>query len=115
MCDYLKIIEKFKNCKEISDLCDEIYNLRWLFQTEQSYSMQEYIENIKNKYLKEALEWNSINSQQPQSLHQAFMNAENFLYAQGVNLIIKKIENYKSFLKPEEISLIENLCSKNNS
>lgn len=115
MCDYLKIIEKFKNCKEISDLCDEIYNLRYFFQTEQYYSMLEYIKSIKNKYLKEALEWNSINSQQPLTFYQAYINAENFLYIQGVNLIIKKIENYKSFLKPEEISFIENLCSKNNS
>lgn len=109
MNDYLEIFEKFKDVKEIFDLCDEVVKLRWLYQTGQYQLMQDHIAKVKNKYFIESTKWNIVNNQAPQTYEQAYINAEDFLRFQGAKLIIEKIINYKSRLSPDEASYIESI------
>lgn len=109
MNDYLEIFEKFKDTKEIFELCDEVVKLRLFYQTGQYQLMQDHIAKIKNKYLVESTMWNLTNTQPPQTYEQAYINAENFLQSQGAKLIIEKITNYKSLLSPDEITYIETI------
>lgn len=107
MNDYLEIFEKFKDVKEIFDLCDEVLKLRWFYQTRQYQLMQKHISTLREKYLVESTIWNKVNTRPPKTYDQAYINAENFLRSQGAKLIIEKIADYKSRLSPDELAFIE--------
>ena len=107
MNDYLEVFEKFKDVKEIFDLCDDVQKLRGYFHAGQFQKMQEHIRSLMIKYSLETLVWNAVNTQPPLTYEQAYINAEAFLRGQGAKIITKKIFGYQSRLTPDEISFIE--------
>ena len=109
MNDYLEIYEKFKDVKEIFDLCDDVQKLREYYRTGQLQKMQEHIRSLTIKYSLETLVWNAVNTQPPLTYEQAYINAENFLRGQGAKLVVEKISGYKSRLSSAEISFIESV------
>lgn len=109
MNDYLEIYEKFKDVKDIQDYIDDVQKLRKYYHTRQFQKMQEHITSLMIKYLTETVAWNICNPQQPTTCEQAYINAENFLCAKGVKLVVEKISGYKSRLTPDEISFIESV------
>ena len=52
--------------------------------------MLQYIQNLMNKYILETLTWNSINKVMPQTIEQQYINANTFLKAQGLKILIEK-------------------------
>ena len=51
--------------------------------------MQDHIQKLMNKYLVETLVWNTVNTSQPTTFEQSYINAENFLQMQGAIIIVK--------------------------
>lgn len=109
MNDYLEIFKKFKETKDISDLIEDIEKLRYLYYSNQFEEMRKHINNLSSKYLTERIIWNSVNTVSPQTDKQHFINAENFLMAQGVKKIVEKIDDYKEKLSNEEIAFIKSM------
>lgn len=109
MNDYLDILEKFKDVKDVFDLYNEVQALRLYYRTKQHQKMQEHIKSLMSKYYVETCLWNAVNTQQPSTNEQAYINAEAFLCAQGVKLIVEKAIGYKNRLTPDEVSFIESM------
>ena len=114
MTDYLKIYEKFKDVKEVKDFIDDVVLLRHYYATQQYSQMQDHIRKLMNKYLVETLVWNTVNTSQPTTVEQSYVNAENFLQMQGAIIIAKLEKNYKQRLPKEEIKFIETLIATSN-
>lgn len=109
MTDYLKIYEKFKDVKEVKDYIDDVILLRHYYTTQQYSQMQEHIRKLMNKYLVETLVWNAVNTSQPTTVAQSYINAENFLQMQGAKMIAEKAKNYAQRLNEGEKTFIESL------
>lgn len=90
MNNYLKEFEKYKDIKDIKDIIDEATKLNELYNAEKHNEMIEHIRNLMIKYFVETLTWNSINRVMPQTIEQQYINANNFLKAQGVKILIEK-------------------------
>ena len=52
--------------------------------------MNNHIANLTNKYFFETLTWNSVNRVMPQTIEQQYINAHNFLKAQGLKKLVEK-------------------------
>ena len=109
MTDYLKIYEKFKDVKEVKDYIDDVILLRHYCATQQYSQMQDHIRKLMNKYLVETLVWNTVNTFQPTTLEQSYINAENFLQMQGAKIIVKAVKNYAQRLDEDEKSFVESM------
>ena len=109
MADYLKIYEKFKDVKEIKDYIDDVILLQHYYTTQQYSQMQEHIRKLMNKYLVETLVWNTVNTSQPATVEQSYINAENFLQMQGAKIIAEKVKDYAQRLTKDEKSYFESL------
>ena len=109
MTDYLKIYEKFKDVKEVKDYIDDIILLRHHYATQQYSQMQDHIRKLMNKYLVETLVWNTVNTSQPTTVEQSYINAENFLQVQGAKIIVKKAKDYAQRLTEDEKKFVESL------
>ena len=109
MTDYLKIYEKFKDVKEVKDYIDDVTLLLNYYATHQYFQMQDHIRKLMNKYLVETLVWNSVNTAQPTTVEQSYINAENFLQVQGAKIIVKKAKDYAQRLTEDEKKFIESL------
>ena len=109
MTDYLKIYEKFKDVKEVKDYIDDVILLRHYYATRQFSEMQDHIRKLMNKYLVETLVWNTVNTFQPTTLEQSYINAENFLQMQGAKIIVKAVKNYAQRLDEDEKSFVESM------
>ena len=109
MTDYLKIYEKFKDVKEVKDYIDDVILLRHYYATRQFSEMQDHIRQLMNKYLVETLVWNTVNTSQPTTVEQSYINAENFLQMQGAKIITKTVKNYAQRLSKEEIEFVKSL------
>ena len=107
MTDYLKIYEKFKDVKEIKDYIDDVILLRHYYTTQQYSQMQEHIRKLMNKYLVETLVWNAVNTSQPTTVEQSYINAENFLQMQGAKIVVEKAKDYAQRLTEDEKGFIE--------
>ena len=107
MCDYLTIYEQYKGIKEISDLIDEVKKLREYYNTKQYDRMQQHIRSLTAKYYTEALAWNSSHQTMPTTVHQSYINAENFLRLKGIALLIQKGVKIQEQLSAEEAAFIE--------
>ena len=46
MNDYLEVFDKFKDVKEIFDLCDDVHKLREYYRAGQFQKMQEHIKSL---------------------------------------------------------------------
>ena len=109
MADYLKIYEKFKDVKEVKDYIDDVVLLRHYYATQQYQKMQDHIRKLMNKYLVETLVWNTVNTSQPTTVEQSYVNAENFLQMQGAKIIVEKVKDYAQRLNESEKTFIESL------
>ena len=109
MTDYLKIYEKFKDVKEVKDYIDDVILLRHYCATRQYPQMQDHICKLMNKYLVETLVWNTVNTSQPTTVEQSYINAENFLQMQGAKIIAEKVKDYAQRLNESEKTFIESL------
>ena len=107
MTDYLKIYEKFKDVKEVKDYIDDVILLRHYYAIQQYSQMQDHIRKLMNKYLVETLVWNTVNTSQPTTVEQSYINAENFLRAQGAKIIAEKVKDYARRLTEGEEAFIE--------
>lgn len=114
MTDYLKIYEKFKDVKEVKDYIDDVILLRHYYATQQYSQMQNHIQRLMSKYVVETFVWNTVNPLQPITVDQSYINAENFLQAQGAIIIAKLEKNYAQRLPKEEIKFIETLIATSN-
>ena len=114
MTDYLKIYEKFKNVKEVKDYIDDVILLRQYYASQQFAKMQKHIQKLMNKYFAETIVWNAVNTSQPTTVEQSYINAENFLQTQGAILITKAVKNYAQCLSKEEIEFIKSLAGTKN-
>ena len=109
MTDYLKIYEKFKDVKEVKDYIDDVILLRHYYTTQQYSQMQEHIRKLMNKYLVETLVWNAVNTSQPTTVEQSYINAENFLQMQGAKTIVEKVKDYTQHLSEDETTFIQSM------
>ena len=109
MTDYLKIYEKFKDVKEVKDYIDDVILLRHYYAIQQYSQMQDHIRKLMNKYLVETLVWNTVNTSQPTTVEQSYINAENFLQVQGAKIIVKKAKDYAQRLTEDEKKFVESL------
>ena len=109
MTDYLKIYEKFKDVKEVKDYIDDVILLRHYYATQQYAQMQDHIRKLMNKYLVETLVWNTVNTSQPTTVEQSYINAENFLQMQGAKIVVEKEKDYAQRLNEGEKTFIESM------
>ena len=109
MTDYLMIYEKFKDVKEVKDYIDDVVLLRHYYATQQYQKMQDHIRKLMNKYLVETLVWNTVNTSQPTTVEQSYINTENFLQMQGAKIIAEKVKDYAQRLNESEKTFIESL------
>ena len=109
MIDYLEIYKKFKDVKEVKDSIDDVILLRHYYATQQYSQMQDHIRKLMNKYLVETLVWNTVNTSQPTTVEQSYINAENFLQMQGAKIIVEKVKDYAQRLNESEKKFIEAL------
>ena len=109
MTDYLKIYEKFKDVKEVKDYIDDVILLRHYYVTQQYAQMQDHIRKLMNKYLVETLVWNTVNTSQPTTVEQSYINAENFLQMQGAKIIAEKVKDYIQHLTEDEKKFVESI------
>ena len=112
--NYLKIYEKFKDVKEVKDYIDDVILLRRYYTSQQFDKMQGHIQKLMIKYAFETLAWNTVNTFQPTTVEQSYINAENFLQMQGAIIIAKSEKNYAQRLPKEEIKFIETLIATSN-
>lgn len=111
MADYLDIYKKFKDVKEVKEYIDDVSLLRQYYATWQFDKMQDHIRKLMNKYLVETLVWNTVNTSQPTSVEQSYINAENFLQMQGAKIIAGKVKDYAQRLNEGENTFIESLIT----
>ena len=109
MADYIKIYEKFKDVKEVKDYIDDVVLLRHYYAIQQYSQMQDHIRKLMNKYLVETLVWNTVNTSQPTTVEQSYINAENFLRMQGAKIIAEKVKNYANRLAEDEKAFVESM------
>ena len=109
MTDYLKIYEKFKDVKEVKDYINDVILLRHYYATQQYSQMQDHVRKLMNKYLEETLVWNTVNTSQPTTVEQSYINAENFLQMQGAKIIAEKEKDYAQRLTEDEKTFIESM------
>ena len=109
MTDYLKIYKQFKDVKEVKDYIDDVILLRNYYATQQYSQMQDHIRNLMNKHLVETLIWNAVNTSQPTTVEQSYINAENFLQMQGAKIVVEKVKDYAQRLTEDEKTFIESL------
>ncbi|MBO5211700.1 MAG: hypothetical protein J6B80_07220 [Clostridia bacterium] len=109
MTDYLKIYEKFKDVREVKDYIDDVILLRHYYATQQYSQMQDHICKLMNKYIVETFAWNAVNTSQPTTVEQSYINAENFLQTQGAKIIAEKVKDYAQRLNDGEKTIIESL------
>ena len=104
--DYLEVYKKFKDVKEIKDYIDDVNALRHYYRTGQFALMQEHIRKLTSKYFIETLAWNLVNTSQPTTTEQSYINAENFLQMQGAIILTKNVKDYTSHLTQEENAFV---------
>ncbi len=107
MTDYLKIYEKFKDVREVKDYIDDVILLRHYYATQQYSQMQDHICKLMNKYIVETFAWNAVNTSQPTTVEQSYINAEYFLQTQGAKIIAEKVKDYAQRLNDGEKTIIE--------
>lgn len=100
--DILVTLEKFSDIREITELIEEVKSLR---NSNEYDKMQEHIHKLMIKYFDESICWNTVNTEQPKTIDQAYINTEFFLFKQGLTIISKKVFDYKNRLSTDEIKL----------
>lgn len=110
--DYLQIYEKFKDTKEIKDYIDDVLELRHYYVTQQFTQMQNHIQKLMSKYFAETLVWNAVNTSQPITIEQSYINAENFLQMQGAIILTRNVKNFTQLLSEDEVAFVETMIKR---
>lgn len=71
--------------------------------------MQNHIHELMNKYFIETLLWNFVNTSQPTTIEQSYLNSEHFLKLQGAKIIAKTVSNYSQCLSEDEAMLVKSM------
>ena len=90
MHDYLKELKKYKEFKEIKDIVEDATKLNELYNTSRYQEMLGHIQTLMIKYIEDTMKWNSGHKEMPQTIEQQYINANDFLKAQGVKILIEK-------------------------
>ena len=90
MQNYLKEFEKYKDIKDIKDIIDDANQLNELYNQSRYQEMLAHIQTLMVKYLEETLKWNFTHIEIPQTIKQHYINAHDFLQAQGVKKLVEK-------------------------
>lgn len=109
MTDYLKAYEKFKHTKEVGDYINDVLLLRYYHDTQQFSQMRDHILKLTDKYFIETLLWNGVNTVQPTTIEQSYLNAKQFLKRQGAKIIAKTVSNYSQYLPEAEAMLVKSM------
>lgn len=109
MKDYISVFEYYKDIKEIADFIDDVGKLRFYFSTQQFDEMQNHINSLMQKYCIETIVWNAVNNNPPLTYQQSYVNAENFLMAQGFKTLFSKGTDVKKHLSEEELTFINSI------
>lgn len=112
MKDYKSIFEHYKDIKEIADFIDDVEKLRFYYSTQQFDEMLNHINSLMQKYCVETIVWNTVNNNPPITFQEYYVNAENFLMAQGFKVLFSKGTDVKKHLTNEEIDFIESIINK---
>ena len=78
--EYLDALERYKDIKEIADLCEDIKKLRECYYIRQYDRMQQHIQTLILNYASETAAWNSSHTVAPQTPEQSYQNIEAFLF-----------------------------------
>lgn len=106
MNDYLQTLEQYKNYKDISDLITDVKMLRSYYFSGKFEKMWQHIEKLTEKYFGETLMWNVSHTSIPNTVQQAYLNAENFLRLKGFSLLLKNGVKLDEQFTSEEIDFI---------
>ena len=109
MFDYLELYKKFKDIKEVKDYIDDVILLRNYYATLQFSEMQDHIRKLTLKHIAETIMWNSANPIAPQTIDEAYYNAENFMRIQGAKIISETVKDYVKRLDEGEADYIESM------
>ena len=107
MNDYLKLLEQYKDYKDVFDLIEDITKLRMYYSTGQYDKMQQHIDNMTRKYSVETFVWNTTYTSKPTTVQQSYLNAENFLRLKGFSLLLEKGIKFNEKLTSEELDFIK--------
>ena len=109
MFDYLELYKKFKDVKEVKDYIDDVILLRNYYATRQFSEMQDHIRKLTLKHIAETIMWNAANPIAPQTIDEAYYNAENFMRIQGAKIISEKVKDYVKRLDEGEADYIKSM------
>ena len=109
MFDYLELYKKFKDVKEVKDYIDDVILLRHYYATRQFSEMQDHIRKLTLKHIVETIVWNTANPIAPQTIDEAYYNAENFMRIQGAKIISEKVKDYVKRLDEGEADYIKSM------
>ena len=107
--DYLDALERYKDIKEIADLCDDVKKLREYYYGRQYDRMQQHIRSLMAKYLLETFAWNTTHQTMPMTAQQSYNNAEAFLRLKGLAILLQKGIETQEQLSADEIAFIESI------
>ncbi len=111
MTDLKVKLENFSDIKDIKDLLDDLDKLRVFYYNRNFDQMQWHIHELTQKYFVETKIWNTVNHNFPiqNDYQQQFINAENFLFAQGFKKLNELHKDWRKALTKEEVQFIESL------
>ena len=109
MNDYLEVLKRYKDVKDVFDLVDGVQKLRFYYSNQQFEDMMQHIRNLVAKYPIDAGFWNLFNRIMPDTYDQAYQNAEKFLRFKGFKMLVEKGYNLSKHLTQEEINSIQQM------
>ena len=109
MMDYLEELERYKDIKEIADLCDDVKKLREYYYNGQYDKMQQHIRSLMAKYFLETVAWNTTHQIVPMTILQSYNNAEAFLRLKGLSILLQKGIETQEQLSADEIAFIKSI------
>lgn len=111
MTDLKLILEMHKDIDDVRALLEELDTLRFLYWNRNFAQMQRHILELTQKYFVETAVWNMVNYNipSPTDHHQHFINAENFLFAQGFRKLNELGRDWRKVLNEEERIFIETI------
>ena len=109
MIDYLEVLKRYKDVKDVFDLVDDVQKLRFYYSTQQYETMMRHISNIVAKYPIDAGFWNLFHPNMPNTYEEAYASAETFLRGKGFVMLLKKGYDLSQHITQEEINSIQQM------
>ena len=109
MIDYLEVLKRYKDVKDVFDLVDDVQKLRFYYSTQQYETMMRHISNLVAKYPIDAGFWNLFHPNMPNTYEEAYASAETFLRGKGFAMLLKKGYDLSQHITQEEINSIQQI------